>query len=114
MSTADYKAICAASNAFRDYLVEHYRVRLEEPLPLDRRPLLALAVCQDGGGNWSVCLPLDLDDDDIKEWLDLGGEDVTTRGELMEFMDSHAWKGFLRWVAEVDEDGNSAVEEDGQ
>ncbi|TCA17378.1 hypothetical protein E0H68_06280 [Rhizobium leguminosarum bv. viciae] len=112
ISVPDYKEIVAASVAFVDYLVEHYRDRMNEPLPFDRRPNFALAVCQDDHGKWSVCLPLDLGDDEVVESIGLAEEGVKTRGDLIAYMGSDEWKEFLRWVAGVDENGNLLPEEE--
>ncbi len=106
MSVPGYKEMCDASDAFFRYLVEHYRDRMNEPLPFDRRPNFALAVCQDDRGKWSVCLPLDLADDEVIEWIGLAEEGLMTRGDLIAYMNSDDWQEFLRWVAGVDEDGN--------
>lgn len=110
ISVPDYKEICAASDAFLDYLVEHYRDRMNEPLPFDRRPLLALAVCQDSSGDWSICLPLNLGDDEVVESVSLADEGVKTRGDLIAYMRSDTWKEFLRWIAGVDVQGNPLPE----
>ncbi|MDX0165774.1 hypothetical protein GOC43_28755 [Sinorhizobium meliloti] len=112
ISVPEYKEICAASDEFSGYLVDHYRDRMTEPLPYDRRPLLALAVCQDSGGKWSVCLPLDLGDDEVVEWVGLADEGVKTRGDLIAYMGSDQWKEFLSWVSGVDKDGNLLSEEE--
>ncbi|GMB82768.1 hypothetical protein NN6n1_35510 [Shinella zoogloeoides] len=114
MNVPEYKEICDASAKFFDYLVEHYRDRMDELLPFDRRPLLALAACCDARGKWSVCLPLDLGDDEVIEWIDLHAEGVKTRGDLIEYLDSDEWKGFLRWIAGVDENGDIIEEEESE
>lgn len=106
ISVPRYKEICDASDALASYLVDHYRDRMDEPLPFDRRPNFALAVCQDGRGKWSVCLPLDLGDDEVIEWIGLAEEGLKTRGDLIAYMNSDDWTEFLRWVAGVDEHGN--------
>jgi len=106
ISVPDYKEICAASDAFLHYLVEHYRDRMEEPLPFDRHPLLALAACQDASGEWSVCMPLDLGDDEVVESVALADEGIKTRGDLISYMNSGDWTEVIRWVSGVDEHGN--------
>lgn len=111
-SVPEYKELCDANEVFLGYLVDHYRDRMDEPLPFDRLPNFALAVCQDGRGKWSVCLPLDRADDEVKEWVDLAEQGVKTRGDLIAYMGSDEWKWFLRWVAGVDEHGNPLPVED--
>lgn len=110
--TPTHAEIVAASAKFFDYLVAHYRDRMSEPLPFERRPQLALAVCRDSRGTWSVCLPLDLGDDEVIEWIDIQAEGVKTRGDLIDYLDSDDWKEFLRWIAGVDEDGKVIEEEE--
>lgn len=106
ISVPNYKTIVDASDAFLGYLVEHYRDRMDEPLPFDRRPNFALAVCQDERGEWSVCLPMNLGDEEIVECVPLADEGVKTRGDLIAYMHSNEWKEFLRWLAGVDDEGN--------
>ncbi|WP_117195942.1 hypothetical protein [Rhizobium terrae] len=112
--TPTHAEIVAASAAFFDYLIEHYRDRMSEPMPYDQRPQLALAACRDSEGHWSVCLPLDLGDDEVIEWIDIHAEGVETRGDLIEYLDSDEWKGFLRWIAGVDENGDIVEEEESE
>lgn len=107
-----YAEIIAASNEFSDYLAAHYRDRMSEPMPYDRGRIVALAACRDSHGEWSVCLPLDLGDDEVVEWIDLHAECVMTRGELIEYMASTDWQGFLRWIAGVDENGDLLQDEE--
>ena len=97
--------IVAASNEFSDYFAAHYRGRMAEPMPYDCGHIVALAACRDSDGEWSVCIPLDLGGDEVIEWIDLQAECVMTRGELIEYMASEDWQGFLRWIAGVDAKG---------
>jgi hypothetical protein len=110
VSPAEYPAIVAASDEFLAYLVERYRSRMDEPMPNPGRAILALACCRDETG-WQVCIPATLGDDVVIEYVDLPTEGVRTRGDLIRYMQSEEWKSFMRWMAEVDEDGNPLTDE---